>query len=371
MKSCITILIFSLLLSIVGIVLADEMPETTTSVEISDSTVAILTDSVQVVLPQSVRILGVGDIMPGSDFPDRKKYPAKNGANVIHSDLVKIIQCADVAFCNLEGAVGDDIKTKKGKTYAFRIPTSLAERLGEWGFDLVSIANNHAGDCEDAGRHSTMKCLEYIGLIYSGSLFTPAGVTLEKDGITYGFIAVAPNKGCNNFHNTKLIENEIRGLDEKCDIVIVSIHGGAEGEDAEHLTKKVEYYMGENRGNLFELTHRFVDAGADIVFGHGPHVTRAIECYNGRLIAYSLGNFCTYGRFNLDGVRGLAPMIEVETDLNGKLISGKIYSVKQPWPGGPVPDDNQRVLERIIDLTEHDLGGGGVEFRGNLFFPIE
>ncbi len=335
-----------------------------------DST-EVVTDTLEISLPTTIRIVGVGDVMPGSDFPDRKKFPANNGEDLIHPQLLEIIRNADIAFCNLEGSIADDAPTKEGKKYAFRIPTSLGEKLALWGFDLVSMANNHAGDCEDAGRHSTMKCLEYTGLTYSGSLFSPAGVTVEKDGVTYGFIAVAPNKGCNNFHNTALIEQEIRDLDSRSDIVIVSIHGGAEGKDAQHLPKDMEIYMGEKRGDMYEMAHRYIDNGADIVFGHGPHVTRAIECYNGRFIAYSLGNFCTHGGFNLSGVNGLAPIVEVETDREGKLLSGKIHSVRQPWPGGPVPDEKNRVLERIIDLTDQDLEGGGLEFRGNAFFPVE
>ncbi len=331
----------------------------------------VAADTLEIVLPETVRIVGVGDVMPGSDFPDRSKFPAGNGAHLIHPDLLEIIRNADIAFCNLEGSIGDGIPTKKGKKYAFRIPTVLGERLEAWGFDLISIANNHAGDCEDAGRHSTMKCLEYQGLTYSGSLFTPAGVTCEKDGVTYGFIALAPNKGCNNFHNTAQIEQEIRNLDSRSDIVIVSIHGGAEGAEAQHLPKAMEIYMDEKRGNMYEMAHRYVDCGADIVFGHGPHVTRAIECYNGRLIAYSLGNFCTHGGFNLSGVNGLAPIIEVETDREGKLISGQIHSAHQVWPGGPVPDEKNRVLQRIIELTDEDLDGGGLEFRGSFFFPVE
>ena len=67
----------------------------------------------------------------------------------------------------------------------------------------------------------------------------------------------------------------------------------------QRVTREREYYYGENRGNVYELAHLMVDHGADVILGHGAHVVRAIEVYNQRVIAYSLGNFLTYSRFNL------------------------------------------------------------------------
>ena len=118
-------------------------------------------------------------------------------------------------------------------------------------------------------------------------------------------------------------------LDDSCDIVIVSFHGGAEGADYQNVTRETETFYGENRGNVYEFSHRMIDAGADIVFGHGPHVTRAIEVYKDRFIAYSLGNFCTYRRFNLTGPNGFAPLLRVKTDTFGKFVEADIIPVYQ------------------------------------------
>ncbi len=107
-------------------------------------------------------------------------------------------------------------------------------------------------------------------------------------------------------------EEIVRHLADTCDIVIVSFHGGAEGANYQHVTKDYEMYYTENRGNVYSFAHRMIDAGADVIFGHGPHITRAVEVYNERFIAYSLGNFCTYGRFNLSGPNGIAPVIKSE-----------------------------------------------------------
>jgi hypothetical protein len=68
-------------------------------------------------------------------------------------------------------------------------------------------------------------------------------------------------------------------------------------------------FYGEDRGDVYEFAHSLIDAGADIIFGHGPHVTRAVEVYK-KFIAYSLGNFCTYGGINVSGINGWSPILK-------------------------------------------------------------
>lgn len=113
--------------------------------------------------------------------------------------------------------------------------------------------------------------------------------------------------------------------------------------------------MGENRGNPYQFARVVIDAGADIVFGHGPHVVRAIDMYKGRFIAYSMGNFATYGRFNLSGLNGLAPIIDILVDKNGEFISGQIHFFKQVGEDGPIPDENLKALKEITKLTLSDI----------------
>ena len=69
----------------------------------------------------------------------------------------------------------------------------------------------------------------------------------------------------------------VKELSKTCEIVIVSFHGGGEGANYQNVTRKTEYCYGENRGNVYEFSHAMIDAGADIIIGHGPHVPRAIE----------------------------------------------------------------------------------------------
>ena len=113
--------------------------------------------------------------------------------------------------------------------------------------------------------------------------------------------------------------------------------------------------MGEDRGDLRAFTHAVVDAGADLVIGHGPHVVRAVELYKGRLIAYSLGNFATYGRFNLKGPQGLGMILEAELDAQGRFTTGRLLATKQEGEGLAVPDADGAVLRLVRQLTDADF----------------
>jgi hypothetical protein len=91
------------------------------------------------------------------------------------------------------------------------------------------------------------------------------------------------------------------------------------------------------------------------VLGHGPHVPRALELYKNKLIAYSLGNFCTYGKFSIYGTQGIAPMLKIYLDKNGNFVKGKIYSFRQIDGGYPVPDPELKAAKLIKELTEKDF----------------
>ncbi|MGB0932497.1 MAG: MFS transporter, partial [Chitinophagales bacterium] len=156
-----------------------------------------------------------------------------------------------------------------------------------------------------------------LGIETAGLLTKPTAV-FEKNGIKYGFAAFAPNSGTVDVRNITKAKAIVSELAKQSDIVIVSFHGGAEGSKYEHVPHKTEYFYGENRGNVEQFAHAVIDAGADIVFGHGPHVTRAVEVYKERFITYSMGNFATYGRFNLRGPNGIAPLYKLTIDSEGK-----------------------------------------------------
>ncbi|MFZ1806897.1 MAG: CapA family protein [Cyclobacteriaceae bacterium] len=313
---------------------------------------------VQIARKDTLTFIGVGDIMMGTNYPNEDRLPPNN-AKALMANVKHVLQDADITMGNLEGVLLNEGGTPKGcrnpkVCYVFRSPTAFAENLSEAGFDIMSLANNHAGDFGDAGRKSSMKTLDSLGIKYAGLIAQPY-VLFEKDDVRYGFAAFAPNTGCASINDIPAARATIAHLDSLADVVIVSFHGGAEGSKYEHVPRKHELFVGEDRGDVYKFAHSLIDAGADIVFGHGPHVTRAIEVYNNRFIAYSLGNFCTYGGFNLSGVNGWAPIIKVFTDAEGTFYKAKITPIYQT-PMSPVNIDIQgRVIKRMRQLTLEDF----------------
>jgi poly-gamma-glutamate capsule biosynthesis protein CapA/YwtB (metallophosphatase superfamily) len=304
-----------------------------------------------------VSIIGTGDIMLGSNYPSEAKLPPHDGKQLLRN--VKDILCnADVTFGNLEGCFlneGGHPKACKSGCYFFRMPDRYVNHLLDAGFDVVNIANNHMGDFGAPGRTNTVKVLKEAGLHYAGLENVCETSVFEINGIKYGFCGFAPNSGTVRITNWAYAKKLVANLDAECDIVIVSFHGGAEGKAHNRVTKNTETFYGENRGNVYEFAHAVIDAGADIVFGHGPHVVRSAELYKDRFIIYSLGNFCTSGDFSISGISGYAPIVKVFTDKEGKFVKGQIFSFLQKDKSGPVPDDNHSAAKEIKRLTELDF----------------
>ncbi len=306
----------------------------------------------------AVNIIGVGDIMLGTNYPSAHYLPPNEGKSLL-APVAHILRNADVTFGNLEGTVlnkGGSVKrcSDPKKCYAFRTPEKYATQLKSVGFDVLSVANNHLGDFGNTGRKNTLAFLQKQGIEAAGQITQPTAV-FSKDGITYGFTAFAPNRGTLDLRNIKKAQHIVRDLAKKTDIVIVSFHGGAEGAKYQHVTRKTEKFYGENRGNVYKFAHAMIDAGADIIFGHGPHVTRAVELYKDRFIAYSLGNFCTYGRFNLRGANGIAPLINVNVDKQGRFQNAKVTSIQQLGRGGVTLDPKHRAFKMLKSLTLKDF----------------
>ncbi|WP_438711261.1 CapA family protein [Aquimarina muelleri] len=307
--------------------------------------------------PKHIKIMAVGDIMMGTDFPNKSYLPPKGKGPF--DDVNSILSQADILFGNLEGTLTDEGKNAKNcsdpsKCYSFRSPEYFGEYLEKAGFDVMSIANNHIGDFGAIGIKNTSKTLEKHNIAYAG-IFAQPSTIFEKNGITYGFCAFAPNKDCLKIHNLTNAKKIVTELKQKVDIVIVSFHGGAEGLKHTHVPRKTERFYGEDRGDVYRFAHTMIDAGADIILGHGPHVSRAFEIYKDKFIAYSLGNFCTYSRFSLGGIKGYAPIAEIEIDTDGNFKKGKLHSAKQIDEIYPFMDDKKGALKAIKALTEKDF----------------
>lgn len=308
--------------------------------------------------PDTISIIGVGDIMIGTNFPNEGYLPPDSGKYML-SSVAHVLKDADLTFGNQEGVIlneGGEAKSCSDPSvcYIFRSPEHLARHYVDAGIDMMSLANNHAGDFGETGRKNTMRVLDSLGIHHAGQLAQPFTI-FEHDRIKYGFVAFSPNNGTQSINDLDAAIGLIQHLDSLSDIIIVSFHGGAEGKKYQHVTREREYFYGENRGNVYEFSHEMIDAGADIIFGHGPHVARAIEVYKNRFVAYSLGNFATYGRFNLRGENGLAPIAKVWITEDGSFVKGKIISAIQKGAGVPEIDVNDAAAQKIKELTEADF----------------
>ncbi|MDR2581584.1 MAG: CapA family protein [Fibromonadaceae bacterium] len=322
----------------------------------------------------TLSFIAVGDIMMGLNWPeDATALPPQDGA-LTFADVQNVLRNADITFGNLEGVFLDSGGVPKrcsnpSLCFNFRMPERYVKHLVNAGFDLMSIANNHVGDFGEPGRIATMRVLKEAGLGFAGIEKAAETYILEKDGVRYGFIAFAPNNATVRFHDAAKSKRLISELKAKSDIVIVSMHIGTEGGDgASRVTRKTEMFHSENRGNPYEFARLAIDAGADMVFGHGPHVPRAIDLYKGKFIAYSLGNFATNAGISITGLAGYAPIVKIKTDKNGNFLEGEIFSAIQRGARGerrPFLDPTGACIKEIKRLTELDIPEAGLSISDN------
>lgn len=310
----------------------------------------------------TLRLMAVGDIMMGTTFPDSingSHLPAQDGKRLM-DEVKDLFGQADIVCGNLEGTLldgpGQRRQMRNPETYyIFRMPTGYARNLTDAGIDFVGIANNHINDFGHDGRRSTMQTLESVGVKYAGlknrceiAYIDHAGKKVAITQFGHG----GNNLDVNDLKGLKRVVAEMR---RNADWVIVTFHGGAEGSAMTHVPHAAETYVGERRGDVEAFAHAAIDAGADAVFGHGPHVPRAAELYKGHIIFYSLGNFCTPYRVNIQGVSGYAPVADITLNCKGKFIEGQIHSFIQQRGAGPRKDSQNRAARTIKRLSKEDF----------------
>ena len=302
-------------------------------------------------------LIGVGDIMMGTDYPDKYRIlPPDNGTHLF-KHAKEILKRGDIVFGNLEQVLidsGDSVKDiERPNTWAFRAPVIYAHNLKTAHFNVMSVSNNHAWDFGESGITSTLEALDSVGIKHAGPRGDIAELVIR--GTRVGLIAFSTNDLSYDLRNLEESKRVIKNLSDQYDILIVSFHGGTEGLRALH-TKDAEEYLGsEPRGNVVNFARSVIDQGADLVIGHGPHVPRALELYQNKLIAYSLGNFCTYGIISIKQEKGIAPILSVSLDKNGDFVRGKIYSFKQKYPRFPLPDNKNSAARLMKQLSETDF----------------
>jgi poly-gamma-glutamate capsule biosynthesis protein CapA/YwtB (metallophosphatase superfamily) len=271
---------------------------------------------------------------------------------------------AQIVFANLEGTLSDVPGSKcagstSGNCFAFQVPPSYAEHLAGAGFTVLNTANNHSHDFGQAGLDQTVRAIRAANMVETG---LPGEVTVVQAGaIRVGFVGFAPYAETASMLDFPTARALVRSARQQSDVVVVYMHAGAEGTDAQHVTGEEESYVGEDRGNAQQFAHMAIDEGAALVLGSGPHVLRGAEFYKGHLIAYSLGNFAGFTNFNTSsGVLTSSAILHVTLNGAGEFQTGRIIPVtltakNQPMPGGGA-------VALVARLSDDDFGSSAAQF---------
>lgn len=292
-------------------------------------------------------ISAVGDIMMGNRLSGAKATPPN-----FFDDVKPYLLDSDIAFANLEGPIGGHTPKFCNSIYCHtfsQIPDA-ANILKSVGFNLVSIANNHARDMGESGMNNTVNALDGANVNYAGYPNKPYTFLIRK-GKTIGFIAFTANKGMPDYRDTSNFIGLIKEVRSKSDFVIVSMHAGCEGSSWARIPRGDEHCFGENRGNIDATMKLAVDSGADLVLGHGPHVPRGVITYKNKLIAWSLGNFATAAGISVSGISGYAPMLKIKYDDSFNFKSYEVISYRQGFNTGPKLDISRMAETHIKRYT--------------------
>ncbi|WP_060923666.1 CapA family protein, partial [Microbacterium paraoxydans] len=318
-------------------------------------------------LAGEVSIGAVGDILL---YDASRGIPADRGRSTF--DEVRPWFTEDIVTGNLEQVIAADTGVDKcaGSDHclAFRSEPDAAAALR--GFDVLNQANNHSHDFGREGVDETRAVLRAEGMDAVGDrnevVVTRVGET------TVALVGFAPYGGFNRVTDLRHVGQVVRAAAEQADLVVVHAHMGAEGPEADAVTGGTELSFGENRGDPQAFAHAAVDAGADLVVGHGPHVVRGAEFYRGRLIAYSLGNFAGGGIFGAEEETRFGAYLSVRLGADGTFLGGQIRSVRlDAEVGAPAPDPTGRAGALMDERGRRDFPGSAVvvDADGSIVLP--
>jgi poly-gamma-glutamate capsule biosynthesis protein CapA/YwtB (metallophosphatase superfamily) len=299
-----------------------------------------------------VTIAATGDIVMGS----APNLPPASGRSLF-SD-VQLDLAGDVVLGNLEAtlATGGDSTCPAGDAgcEAFQTPPSYALRLLDAGFTALNLANDHAFDFGANGLQQTISALDTVGLLHTGR---PDEVTIQRVGqIRVALVGFSTYPWAPRVTDVARAKRLVRQAERHADVVIVSMHAGAEGAERRHVRPGTERYRGENRGDVVRFAHGVVDAGADLVVGHGPRVLRGMEWYRGRLIAYSLGTFAAYKARPLGGPLSTSAILRVSLRGDGTYETGRLVATRLSAAGVPALDRSEAAHGVVRELSREDFG---------------
>ena len=229
---------------------------------------------------EELSIVAVGDMALGDSV---NKTMINKGYGHPFKKVQVVLSSADIAIGNLECPISLRGKPRK-KRWRYRANPRVVKGLKYAGFDVLTLANNHAMDYGTLALSDTLDILKDNGLLAIGAGLTSAETRkpaiIESKNTKVAFLGYNcryhSKEVCSG--NIKIIREEIKKIRDNVDIVVVNFHWG------------LEYQQVPTREQI-NLAHRTIDAGADIIFGHHPHILQGVEFYKDKPIYYSLGNF--------------------------------------------------------------------------------
>ena len=302
-----------------------------------------------------MKLLFVGDVMIGRMVNTMLTREAREFP---WGDTLPLFREADWRVCNLECCVSDGGQPQPGKTFCFRSDAKNIAVLKAAGINAVSLANNHALDFGPGALQDTLRILDSAGIAHAGagSNWHKASQPIVSNarGLKIAFISFTDNEpewaatdhhagifyvpvGESKSHEDELLEL-VQAAKEKNDFAIVAAHWG----DNWGWTPPQEHVS---------LGRRLIDAGADAVIGHSPHVFRGVEIYRSRPIIYSAGNFVDDYRVDKVERNDWSFIFILETEgprlLRLRLHPTVIYRC-QAWRA---PDDEAQIIaKKMLEL---------------------
>lgn len=296
---------------------------------------------------QPITLTFVGDVMMdrGVRRSIERNFASDYGALFANTAY---LADADIAFANLEGPVAVSGRNV-GSKYSFHMDPATLAPLRSSGIDIVSFANNHVGDWTIEAFSETLENLTAHNILYAGAGANKAAVTtptiIAVRGMRIGFLAatdVGPNwlKATESNPGILLASDPdlstiIANAKEQVDVLVVSYHWGDE-------------YAPANARQV-SLAHAAIDAGADIVVGHHPHVMERVETYNDKLIFYSLGNFIFDQSFSVHTMRGMVAHVSIDPITKGLTSRIEVSPLSRQFIPQPlVPFDESMLVTKTF-----------------------
>jgi len=279
-------------------------------------------------------VAAVGDIMVEGGT-QKTLIEDENGLEKVFGNTLPVLQSNDIMIGNLEGVVTESRK-RIYKSYTFKFRKEVLLALKKAGFNYFMQTNNHCYDYGEEGFKDTLAALEEHGIPTSGAGYTAneakkfyhttvngtniaiiscGAFPIERTGFNGEKTATATENRAGILWQSEELFEDIKKEKTVGNFVIVNVHGGFEYRHKPHNMQR-------------ELYEKFIDSGADVVFGSHPHVIQPTEWYKGKLIVYSLGNFIFNGEAEFAAYGALDSEIVRLGIVNGKIVYTEIYPTR-------------------------------------------